>query len=159
MLVGMATTLTTRSCPLLAAAVLSLPLALGACGSGDVEAYCAELAGSRDQFVATDSGGEVSFGDLIDVFERVGDTAPDEVAEQWATLNEATDELQDRLDEADIDVEELDRLVSGDIDEDVDPEKLEEVGAALEGFGGQEYEAAADEIAEHAEAECEIALE
>lgn len=153
----MTTTRTTRSSALLA--VLSLPLALGACGSGDVEAYCAELADSRDQFEAIDSGGEVSFGELIDVVDQLGDAAPDEVSEQWATLNEGTDELQDRLDEADIDVDELDRMVSGDIDEDVDLEKLEEVGAALEGFGGQEYDQAADEIAEHAEAECDITLE
>ena len=155
----MTTTRTNRSSALLAAAVLSLPLGLGACGFGDVEAYCAELADSREQFEAIDSGGEVSFGELIDVFDQLGDAAPDEVSEQWATLNEGTDELQDRLDEADIDVDELDRMISGDIDEDVDLEKLEEVGAALEGFGGQEYEEAADEIAEHAEAECDITLE
>ncbi|GHJ61263.1 hypothetical protein NOK12_37810 [Nocardioides sp. OK12] len=149
----------TRPSALLAAALLGLPLALGACSGGDVEAYCEELAGSRDQFEAIDSGEAGSFAELIDVFERLGDAAPDEVSEQWATLNEGTAELEDRLDEAGLSVEDLDAMVSGDAEADMDLEKLEEVGAALEGFGGEEFETAADEIAEHAKTECDIDLE
>ncbi|MBM7506357.1 hypothetical protein JOE61_000171 [Nocardioides salarius] len=156
----MTTTRTARSSAFLAAAVLSLPLALGACSSGDdVEAYCAELADSVDELGALGSGGDVSFGEVADAFDQLGDAAPDEVAEQWETLNEGLAEVEDRLDEAGLSMDELDTMMSGEGDPEADLEKLEAMGSALEGLEGEELDAAGEEIEEHALAECDITLE
>jgi hypothetical protein len=68
---------------------------------------------------------------------RRPDRPPDEVRDDWETLNGGITELRDGLAAAGVDIDDLEQaLESGQLPEGVDRAEMLELGAAMQGFAG-----------------------
>ena len=90
-----------RATTALLAVLLALPLS--AC-SDQQESYCDALAEEKqtlaDLSARSEDNGKGVLSESIDVFERLRDEAPDDVADEWTTYVIAWQSLEDALSEA-----------------------------------------------------------
>lgn len=133
--------------------------ALSACGGSDTDAYCGDLEAAQDEFSALEDADFASFDELVDTAQQLGEEAPDEVADDWETLNGAFEEFTTVLEDAGLEPSDLEGLSSGELPEGVDPESLQGVGEELQALDSEELTAATDAITEHADTECGIQLD
>jgi hypothetical protein len=149
----------TRPAALLGAGLLTASLALTGCSGGDdIEAYCDTLSEAKEDIDALEAGDPGAFSTAFEAFETLADEAPEEVADEWATMNEGVQQIEDAFADAGLELNELSDVMSGDIPEGVDMEKLEQLGTELESLDSPEFNEASDAISEHAEQECDITL-
>ncbi|MBF4163783.1 hypothetical protein [Nocardioides acrostichi] len=144
---------TTRPAALLSATLLAASLGLAGCGNS-TDAYCDQLKESKSTLNSLDSS-DADIDKAFDTFEKLGDEAPDEVADDWDTLNEGVDKFQEALDDAGVDTSDLSNLDPSTIDSD----KLEELEAASQELSDSKYQDALQNIEEHAKEECNVDLE
>ncbi len=151
-----------RATPAIAALVLGASLLTG-CGGGDggsSSGYCDDLKSAKEEFSALDSDSP-DMADLEKAFDRMhelADEAPDEVKDEWETLDGAITDLTDALDEAGITMDDLAKMQQGEMPENFDPAKLQELAPKMEEMGGQDFQDAADAIEKHAKDECNVDL-
>ncbi|NPC96472.1 hypothetical protein [Nocardioides sp. zg-DK7169] len=140
---------------LAATAVLGTSL-LSGCGGGDD--YCDTLSDARGEFSAVGSGDIDSFDDFRDVTSDLADSAPDEVADDWETIEKAFNDLESAMDDAGVNMEDLDQMSeSGELPEGVSQEDLMALGEELQSVGDGINESG-DAITEHAKESCDIDL-
>lgn len=148
----------TRPAALLGAGLLTASLALTGCSGNDTEAYCDTLASAKEDIDALEAGDPGAFSTAFEAFETLAEEAPEEVADEWATMNEGVQQIEAAFAEAGLELDELGDVMSGEIPEGVDMEKLEQLGSELESLDSPEFNEASDAISEHAEQECDITL-
>ena len=149
----------TRPAALLGAGLLTASLALTGCsGGGDTEAYCDTLSTAKEDIDALEAGDPGAFSTAFEAFDALADEAPEEVADDWATMNEGVEQIEAAFADAGLELDELGDVMSGEIPEGVDMEKLENLGTTLEELDSPEFNEASDAISEHAEQECDITL-
>lgn len=139
------------------AALVSLTLT--ACGS-DTDAYCSQLESAQEDFETLNSG-DTTGGDLDETFQTLrdlADAAPEEIAEEWAQLDDSIEQVQTALDEAGITFEDLSNAQSGELPEGVELEDLQALAAEFQQIGSEETRQAAETIEEHAREECDVDL-
>lgn len=152
-----------QSLAMTAAATLMAGLLAG-CGGGDGGGgdaggdYCDRLASAKEDFESLDSGDFAGFEEAIATIHELADEAPDEVAADWETLEGAIDQLETALDDAGIEISDLEAMSRGEMPEGVDPSKLASLGEDLQAMGSEEFETASTNIEEHAKDECDIDL-
>lgn len=149
---------TNRPTALLAGGLLAASMTLAGCSGSGTEAYCDALAETKADLDGLDEGDAGALDAAFDAFEELGDKAPVEVEEDWEVVLDDVHEVEDVLEEAGLDFEDLDAMSSGEMPDDLDLEKLEELGTAMEGLGGEEFDDAMEAIEEHADEECGIDL-
>lgn len=141
----------------LAGLVLTAGLLTG-CGN-DTEAYCNDLQETIDEMGSLTGSDPASLEQAFDEIEKLADSAPDEVAEEWEILDEQMDTIQDALDEAGIEMSDLDGIMTGQLPEGVTQEDLAALGESLQDLNNQEVQQASEKISTHAEEECGIDIE
>jgi hypothetical protein len=138
---------------------------LTACGSGDSGSsssggYCDELKADKAYFEAL-SGSNADVSKLGEVFSRVhtlaGD-APENVAAEWKTLDDAITTLESALAEAGLKPSDLAAMSKGQVPPGVDVSKLQALAPKLQALSDSEVSAAADKIAADAKKTCGVDL-
>lgn len=136
------------------AAVVALTLT--GCGN-ESAAYCEELESAQTQFESLSGSDPSQLEEAFNTIHDLADEAPEEVAEEWAQIDEAIVEIEQAFEAAGLEVSELEQLQGGEIPEGVDAEALQEIPATLQAFGTQ-FSEASEPIQEHAASECDIEL-
>lgn len=148
-----------RPAALLGAGLLTASLTLTGCGGGgDTEAYCDSLSGAKEDIDALEAGDPGAFSTAFDAFDRLADEAPEEVADDWETMQEGVTKIEEAFADAGLELDDLSEVMSGNVPEGVDMEKLESLGTTLEELDSEEFNEASENISDHAEAECDITL-
>ncbi len=124
----------------------------------DAAAYCDDLASAEEQFASFDQGDAAQFEEAIATFRELGAQAPEEVSGDWQTLLGAFDDLEATLNDAGIELGDLEGLSQGEVPEGVDPQELQKLGPQIESLGSPEVEEAGNAIEEHASSECDVDL-
>lgn len=140
----------------IAASVLAVGVLAG-CGSS-TEAYCDDLEDAKGTFDAMEEGDFENFDKVFSTFEDMSQKAPDDVKDEWETLNSALQEFKSALDDAGLDISDLDNLSSGEVPEGVDQQKLMELPQKMQKLDDDKTKKAADDIAEHAKDNCDVDL-
>lgn len=146
-----------RTIALSAAATIATAL-LTACGGDQTAAYCDELETAKSDIDKLQSGDVASFDQVFTTIEELAADAPEDVSAQWQTLDESLDEFEKALNEAGLELSDMEQLSEGEIPEGVDPQKLQTLGQDLQELNSDETEQAADDIEKHAQDECDIDL-
>lgn len=162
-----------RPSALLGAGLLSASLVLTACGGGDggggggdeeagggdTSSYCDTLADAKSDIDALESGEPQALEAAFDAFDELESQAPDEVADEWATMQEGVQTIEDAFAEAGLEIADLEQVMAGEIPEGVDPQALAELGTTLQELDSTEFQEASDTISQHAQDECGINLD
>ena len=127
-------------------------------GGNDTDSYCDALKDAQDDFSSLGAGDAGAFEEFVQVAQDLGDEAPDEVADDWKKINDAFADLETKLNEAGIQLDDLDELQQGQVPEGADQQKLMELSSELNAFGA-ELNTAGDNISKHAKDECDIDLD
>ncbi|MFL6105705.1 MAG: hypothetical protein ACJ72L_01985 [Marmoricola sp.] len=156
-----------RFSALTATAVVVAGLVTG-CGSGggndssSSSSYCKELKASAatvKSFTANNSTPDFSkFADFINEAHDLADKAPSEVKADWTTMVGAMDQLTSALDDAGIKLEDMSKLVSGQVPDGVDATKLAGLSSKLQEIGSDKVTKAGDAISKHAKDTCKVDL-
>lgn len=148
-----------RPAALLGAGLLTASLTLTGCGGGgDTEAYCDTLSSTKGDIEGLEAGDPGAFETAFDAFDELEEQAPEEVADDWATMQEGVEKIEQAFEDAGLELDELDEVMAGEVPEGVDMAKLQEMGTTLEELDSQEFNDASDAIEEHAQEECDITL-
>ncbi|MFC5178575.1 hypothetical protein [Nocardioides taihuensis] len=151
-----------RVAPVIGALVLGAGLLTG-CGGGDSgesSSYCDDLKSAQEEFAAFDSDNP-DMADLdkaMDRMHQLAGEAPDAVQEDWATLDGALQDFQTALEDAGLTMDDLAKMQNGEMPENFDPAKLQELAPKLQSLGDQDFQDAADNIEKHAKDECNVDL-
>lgn len=148
-----------RPAALLGAGLLTASITLTGCGGGgDTEAYCDTLSSTKDDIEGLEAGDPGAFETAFEAFDQLEEEAPDEVADDWATMQEGVQKIEQAFEDAGLELDELDEVMAGEVPEGVDMEKLQEMGTTLEELDSEEFNDASDAIEKHAEEECDVTL-
>ena len=80
------------------------------------------------------------------------------MSEDWKTLDDTLDQFESALNDAGLQLSDMEGLAQGDIPQDVDRAKLATLGEDLQKLDGEDVQKASDDIETHAEDECGIDL-
>jgi hypothetical protein len=138
---------------------------LAACGSSDSGSsssgdYCSELKADK-AFFAGFSGSNPDLSKLDEAFQRMhslADDAPDAVASDWKTLDNAITTLENALKEAGIKPSDLAAMQNGQMPSGVDVSKLQALAPKLQALSSSEVSDAASNISKNAKDECGVDL-
>lgn len=139
----------------LASLVLTAGLLTG-CGGNDTEAYCDDLQQTLDEMGSLTAADPASLEQAFDEIDKLAGSAPDEVADDWAVLDEQMDTIQESLDKAGIEMSDLEGIMNGELPEGVTEEDLAALGESLQDLNNEEVQEASETIATHADEECGI---
>jgi predicted small secreted protein len=121
-------------------------------GSGGDSSYCEELVGFQDILESSDpAAGLEGFGDAADA---LADEAPDEVSGEWEQIRDAYDQLESKLEEAGLSLEDLSDPTAL---QNADPQAMATLQEDLSTIG-EDVQTAGQTISEHAQTECDIDL-
>jgi len=139
---------------------------LAACGSSDSSSssasgdYCSELKSDK-AFLATFNGSNPDLSKLDEVFQRMhtlAADAPDEVASDWKTLDDALTTIENAFKEAGLKPSDLASLQNGQPPSGVDLSKLQDLSTKLQALDNSDVSAAANRIATNAKDKCGVDL-
>ena len=129
----------------------------GGSASGD---YCSELKADKSYFDGL-NGSNPDLTNLDEIFQRMhtlADEAPDDVAADWKTLDDAFTTIEDALKEAGLKPSDLEGLQSGQLPAGADLAKLQALAPKLEALSSSKFSDAAKRIATNAKDKCSIDL-
>ncbi|WP_299054674.1 hypothetical protein [uncultured Nocardioides sp.] len=136
----------------------------GAIGGNDTESYCEDLQSAQEQGNELAGDGETTpdpeaLEESVEATRGLADSAPDDVADDWAVVDENFDEREAVLDEAGLTYADLARLgPEGQLPEGVSEEDVQEVGRELQALNTAEFQEANENISAHAREECDLEL-
>ena len=148
----------TRPSALLGAGLLAVSVTLSGCSGSDTEAYCDTLSDAKSDIDALEAGDPGAFSTAFEAFDTLADEAPKEVEDDWKVMQEGVQRIEDAFEDAGLAMDDLSEVMTGEIPEGVDLEKLQELGTTLEELDSEEFNDATEAISEHAEEECGITL-
>lgn len=149
-------------------ALLSTALVAGCGSSGgggsnsSSSGYCADIrssAASMKAFTADNSTPD--FSKLADFFAKgheLADKAPSDIKDDWTTLVGAMDALTSALSDAGLKIEDLGKLMTGQVPPGVDTSKLAGLTTKLQAIGSDNVTKAADAISKQAKDVCKVDL-
>jgi hypothetical protein len=143
---------------LIAVATLVAGMLTACGGGGDTDAYCDSVKEAKTELGGLEDGDFAELDKAIDRIHELADDAPDEVADDWKVLDGAVSDMEAALEEAGLEMSDLEGLTQGEIPEGVDQQKLAALGADLNKIGSAEVQEAADNIEKHAKDECDVDL-
>jgi len=150
-----------RTTALVVAALLLCGLLAGCSGSEDD--YCGAFEDTATEFQGLGTGDFSQAGAAFDAFDDLAAEAPDEVSDDWEVFTGQISAFQDALDEAGIDLSDLDEIADQveqqTIPEGIDPDALEDIGVAVQALRTAEFTTASTNIRAHAEDECNLTLD
>ncbi|EFQ83869.1 hypothetical protein HMPREF0063_10585 [Aeromicrobium marinum DSM 15272] len=137
----------------LAATVLVGVTTLSACGGGSGD-YCGDLESLQDDFASASELTSETAEEVFAAFGQLAESAPDEVADDWETVDSNLEGFQSALEDAGLDLANL---------EDIDPTTLDEdataaIQEAYANLANEDSQAAFTAIEEHALDECDVDL-
>jgi hypothetical protein len=127
-----------------------------ASGGGD---YCKDLKSAKKSLDTIEGGDLGSLSDTADQIHKLRDEAPDEIEKDWTVLSDGLDKILDAFEKAGLSEEDIEKLQSGQMPEDVDMAELQSAMTEIQDLGGEEFTKAGDAIAKHAKDECDIDLD
>jgi len=139
---------------------------LTACGGGNSSSsasgggYCDELKADKTYFDSL-SGSNSDVSNLDTVFQKVHELAadaPDNVSDDWQTLDGAISTIEDALQSAGLKASDLAALQKGQIPKGVDVSKLQALAPKLQALSSSNVSDAADRIAADAKKTCDVDL-
>jgi hypothetical protein len=117
--------------------------------------YCSVLDENRATFEQFSGGADFDaeeLGDAVGKLHELREAAPEEVADEWAQLDDPFVELEAAMDEAGLDW--------GDIGGDDPPPELEDAAQKfLDDIGALDRSAIGQTLSDHAKEECDIDLQ
>ncbi len=146
-----------RTIALSAAATLMAGL-LSGCSGGQTQAYCDDLETAKADIDKLQEGDVASFDEVFKTIGELADEAPDEVSAEWKTLDDSLGQFKKALNDAGLELSDMDQLSQGQVPEGVDPKKLQTLGQDLQKVNNEATTKAGDEIEKHAKEECDIDL-
>lgn len=175
-----------RSKTTMAATALALSLTLSACGGGEEQPaetpsepasesaatpsptesqaaaadseYCQQLEGSQDQFGSIARGDVGQFDEAVAELRDLRKTAPPEIEPAWDDLLAPVEQLETGLNDAGLKLSDLEGLSRGEIPRGVNPRRLQELAADVQGLSSAKANEAGAEIQQHAMDQCGITL-
>lgn len=147
----------------LSIAIAALTLSLGsltACGSDANSAYCKELKSDKAYFDSF-SGDSPDLSKLDDAFNRLhslADKAPDEIADDWKTLDKAITSITNALKDAGIDFGDIAKMQQGQLPKGADPQKIAALAPKLQAMASAKVKTASKNIEKHAKDTCDVTL-
>jgi hypothetical protein len=136
-----------------AAAVLGAGLLSGCSGGGDTEAYCDGLKDAESAFSGNMDASAIE--EISDTIGDLADDAPEEVSDDWETLDNAYGDFEDALEDAGLstaDLEDPEKL------QGLEEEDMQKIQEATEAMGTDDVSEATDNIEKHAKDECDVDL-
>jgi hypothetical protein len=120
--------------------------------------YCTLLEDNAQEFAGLTSGtpDPSEMENAVAVVHQIREAAPEEVADEWAALDDPLQNFQQALDDAGSSWEEVDQAKSPD---DVPPEVAQAAQQMFTDFGKLNFSAMNQTISDHAKDECNIDLE
>ena len=152
--------------PALLAGLALTASVLTGCGGGgdsavnDTETYCTQLKADEKYFSAV-SGADADpsqFGEAIERLHGLAEKAPEDIAAEWGTLDNAFSEVENVLAEAGVKLDDLAALQKGEIPKGVDLKKLAEIGPKIQALDSKDLQDATATIRKHAKDECGVTL-
>lgn len=146
------------------ASVVLLATTLAACSGSDDDArggggtYCKDIAAAKPIFENLATGDLAQLEKGFETFHRLADEAPDDLKEEWKTLDEAATTIEGALKEAGLKFSDLAGVQKGTIPEGVDVSKLTSFAADLQKLNNPDFAAARAEIAKQAKDTCDVEL-
>jgi hypothetical protein len=132
---------------------------LTACGGGgEAAAYCDSLEEAEQEFGTLESGDFASLDEALDKLHELADEAPDDVKDDWETVDGALTDMEQAFEDAGLELADLEGITNGEIPEGVDVEKLTTLTQELGQITSGDFEAAANNIEKHAKDECDVDL-
>ena len=89
---------------------------------------------------------------------KLADEAPDEVKDDWKVLDGALNDLQAALKKAGLTTDDLAKMSQGQMPENFDMTKLQQLQEDMSSLGDQKFEDASNAIEKHAKDECNVDL-
>ena len=130
---------------------------LTACGGG-TKAYCDDLREANKDFSSLDNADFAKFDEAISRMHKLADEAPDEVKDDWKVLDGALNDLQAALKKAGLTTDDLAKMSQGQMPENFDMTKLQQLQEDMSSLGDQKFEDASNAIEKHAKDECNVDL-
>ena len=129
-------------------------------GTG-TEEYCTQLEDTQESIQSLEEGDPTQFAAAFEAFRGLAEVAPEEVAADWDTLVSGVDQLEAALEDVGLTLEEFGQIAAdpSQLPDDVDAQKLQELGPKLEELNSPEFDRASDAISTHAEEECGVTLD
>jgi hypothetical protein len=138
---------------------------LAACGSSGGSSsssgdYCSELKADKAYFESL-SGSNADLSNIDQVFSKVhtlADDAPDNISDDWKTLDDAISTIENALKDAGIKPSDLAAIQKGQVPPGVDISKLQALAPKLQSLNGSDVTTAANNIAADAKKSCDVDL-
>ena len=147
--------------PLALASATLLAVTLAGCGGSDDgpdSEYCKDLKAASTRIGSLTSGDASTLDDAIKDFHTLAGEAPDEVKDDWKTLDEGMRTVEAALKKAGLKPSDLEELQNGKLPEGVDVEKLQGLATDVQKLSGPEFTKANDAVTKHAKDVCKIDL-
>ena len=146
--------------PLALASAALLAATLAGCGGSDGpdSEYCKDLKAASTKFDSL-SGNDVSqLDDAFKTFHSLADEAPDEVKDDWATLDKGIVAVEKALNDAGLKFSDFAELQEGKMPEGVDVSKLQGLATEFQKLDSAEFEKSSKAIEKHAKDVCKVDL-
>lgn len=147
------------------ASAFLLAATLTACsdsGSSSAGDYCKVLKDTKEDLNNLDQGqlNEQTFSDLKEKINKLEESAPDKVADDWRTIGAGMDQMKGVLDDAGISLDDLEGMNKGQLPEGVDMTQLTELGNKLNEITKEDskFDKATQTVEQHAKDVCKVDL-
>ena len=131
---------------------------LTACGGG-TKAYCDDLRDAKSDFSSLGADDIGKFDEIFSRVHKLADEAPDEVADDWKVFDDTLSGFQAALKKAGLTTDDLEKMSAGQVPENFDMSKLEQLQEDMTALSSQKFEDASDNIQKHAKDECNVDLD
>lgn len=127
-------------------------------GGGAGGSYCKDIAAAKPTFESLSSGDLSKLEEGFTTFHRLADEAPDDLDQQWKTLDEAATSVEDKIKDAGLTFDDLPDIQAGKIPEGVSVDKLTSFAADLQKLNNSAFADARADIAKQAKDVCDVDL-
>jgi hypothetical protein len=145
--------------PALAGVVL-VGTSLASCSGSDDGggSYCADIAAAKPVFTSLSDGDLTQLEKGFTTFHELADEAPDDIEDEWTTLDSAATKVEAALKEAGLTFSDLPKIQDGKIPEGVVPSKLAGFVAELQELNNSDFADARAAIGKQAKDSCDVDL-
>jgi phage-related minor tail protein len=147
--------------PLALATAALVAATLAGCGGSDDgpdSEYCKDLKSASTQFDSLSSNDVSKLDEAFKTFHTLADEAPDEVKDDWTTLDKGIVQVEKALDEAGLKFSDFAEMQEGKMPEGVDVSKLQGLATEFQKLDSAEFEKASKAIEKHAKDVCKVDL-
>ncbi|KRC66278.1 hypothetical protein ASE12_16845 [Aeromicrobium sp. Root236] len=150
--------------PVALASVVLLAGTLTACGGGDGGGsggsgdYCKELKRSTSALSGVGAAPGTDWAENFKDIHDLADKAPDEIAGDWKTVDQAFTQLEKGLKDAGLKPSDMTKIGSGDTS-GLDPDAMEKIVKEFMKIGSEKVSNAFEAVAKHAKDECKVDLD